>query len=105
MVGSYGIGRNSSGDIFLALSTADHGPETMDDFTLRGLVTETYDMQGVKNECIEPFFYACAEAVEEAVLNSMVASADGTVGMNGTEFDGIPVERVKDLLKKHRVQM
>jgi D-aminopeptidase len=75
MVGGHGIGRNSSGDIFVALSTADHGPELVNDFEDREVNIETYNVESVKNECINPFFYACAEAVEEAVLNSMVGAA------------------------------
>lgn len=108
-VGSHGIGRNSSGDIFLALSTAPHGPETyegpeMDRNPVKRMV-ETYQVDAVKNECIEAFFYACSEAVEEAILNSMTASADGTVSMDGTKFDGLPVEKVKAILNQHLVRV
>lgn len=103
MVGSYGVGRNSSGDIFVALSTASHGPEICDD--AKKPVIETYTTESVKNESIEPFFYACAEAVEEAILNSMVASAKGTVGMDGTKIEGLPIDRVKELLEQHLVKV
>lgn len=103
MVGSYGVGRNSSGDIFVALSTAPHGPEVCEDAKKRAI--ETYSTENVRNESIEPFFYGCAEAVEEAILNSMVASADGTVGMDGTKIEGLPLDKVRELLDRHLVKV
>ncbi|KAK5693804.1 hypothetical protein LTR17_025007 [Elasticomyces elasticus] len=72
-VGGHGIGRTFSGDIFLALSTAEDGPQQLG---VRGKGqyqhTETYERSVVKNESIDAYFYAVAEATEEAVLNSLV---------------------------------
>lgn len=50
-VGSYGIGRTFSGDIFLALSTAEHPKEQLEGFK-PGAVnpTQTYNIKVVKNE-------------------------------------------------------
>ena len=107
-VGSYGIGRTFSGDIFLALSTAEHGPEQLEGVpmgTPHTRPTQTYSTEVVKNECIDTYFYACAEAVEEAVLNSMVGGRDGTVSMDGTRVEGIPVDRVRDLLSQYMVKV
>lgn len=103
-VGTYGIGRTFSGDIFLAISTAESGPEQVDKFS-RSRPIETYQTEVIKNESIDAFFYATAEAVEEAVLNCMVAASAGSVGMDGTKIDGFPVDKVKDLLAKHLVKV
>lgn len=103
-VGTYGIGKTFSGDIFLAVSTAEHGPEQLDNFSTPRPI-ETYQTEVIKNESIDAFFVACAEAVEEAILNSMVAAADGTVATDGTKIEGLPVQRVKQLLEKHLVPL
>ncbi|KAK5172061.1 uncharacterized protein LTR77_003698 [Saxophila tyrrhenica] len=102
-VGSYGVGRNSSGDIFVALSTASSGPEVREGSDRQKI--ETYATEYVKSQSIDPFFYACAEAVEEAILNSMVGAADGVVAMNGTKIEGFPINKVKGLLEQHLVKV
>ena len=105
-VGTYGIGRTHSGDIFLAVSTAEHGPEQLEGTNLRWQnPTQTYEVEVVKNESIDPYFHACTEAVEEAILNSMVGGRDGTVAMDGRKVEGLPVDRVKELLEKHLFQV
>ena len=107
-VGSYGVGRTFSGDIFLALSTAKHGPEQLENIALGTPIrrpTQTYESATVKNECIDSYFYACAEAVEEAILNSMCGGKDGTVAMDGTVVDGLPVDRVRMLLERYMMKM
>jgi D-aminopeptidase len=111
MVGSYSVGRNSSGDIFLALSTAPHGPEYLEGTgpsvasRPAGNTIQAYEVEAVKNISMNPFFVAAAEAVEEAILNSAVAASDGVVGMDGTKVEGLPVDRVRELLKQHLVKV
>lgn len=106
-VGSYGIGRTHSGDIFLALSTAEQGPEQIDGPKMRHMnPAQTYTKEVIKNESIDPFFYACAEAVEEAILNSLVGGRPGVMGMEeNTKVDGFPVDRVKQILEQHLVKV
>jgi L-aminopeptidase/D-esterase-like protein len=72
---SIGIGRggtpggNNSGDIFLAFSTADAGAMPL----LRGpLETVTQ----INPEHLDPLYLAAVEAVDEAVLNAIVAGED-----------------------------
>lgn len=106
-VGGYGVGRTFSGDIFLALSTADQGPEQLEGLPLGEAVTrpvQTYQSATVKNECIDPFFFACAEAVEEAILNSICSGKEGTITMDGAKIEGLPVQRVRELLQQHLVK-
>ncbi|MFN3259519.1 MAG: P1 family peptidase [Pikeienuella sp.] len=70
-----GIGRNgtpggnNSGDIFLAFATADIGPMPQLDAPL---LTRT-ELNG---EVIDPLYLAAVEAVEEAVVNALVAGED-----------------------------
>lgn len=107
-VGGYGVGRTFSGDIFLALSVAEHGPEQLEGIALGAPITrptQTYESSTVKNECIDSYFYACAEAVEEAILNSMCGGRHGTVAMDGTAVEGLPVDRVRELLSRHMVKV
>ncbi|KAJ9618461.1 hypothetical protein H2203_009058 [Taxawa tesnikishii (nom. ined.)] len=103
-VGSYGVGRTHSGDLFLAVSTAEHPSEHLEGVGIRHLnATQTYSVEVVKNESIDPYFYAVAEATEEAILNSLVGSRDGCVSTDGTKIPGLPVDKVKELLRKHLV--
>lgn len=107
-VGTYGVGRTFSGDIILALSTAEHGPEQLENVALGAPInrpTQTYESPTVKNECIDSYFYACAEAVEEAILNSLCGGMDGTVGMDGNKVKGLPAERVRELLAQYMVKV
>ena len=107
-VGTYGVGRTFSGDIFLALSTAEYGPEQLENVALGTAInrpTQTYESSTVKNECIDSYFYACAEAVEEAILNSLCGGKNGTVGMDGNTVEGLPAERVRELLAQYMVKV
>ena len=106
-VGGQGIGRTHSGDIFVAISTAEHPEEQLSEGVKMSTVnpTETYQIDVVKNESIDAYFYAAAEATEEAVLNSLVGGRAGTVGMDGTKIDGLPVDKVKQLLERYLVKV
>jgi len=106
-VGSNGIGHTFSGDIFLAVSTAEQGPEQLEEFARgqRTRPTETYTTNVVKNESIDAFFVACSEATEEAILNSMVGGREGTVAMDGTKIEGMPVDRIKQLLDQYLIKV
>ena len=70
-----GIGRggtpsgNSSGDIFLAFSTANPGP-------MPHLSGPLLNRLEVNQEHLDPLYVASVEAVEEAVVNALVAGRD-----------------------------
>ncbi len=72
-----GIGRggtpggNNSGDIFLAFSTANRGP-------LPQLAGPWRSMTAINDEYTDPVYLAAVEAIEEAVLNAMLAAEDMT---------------------------
>src|ERR1700735_3484918 len=80
---------NSSGDIFLAFSTANRGankePGPNSVFT-------------VSNERISPLFQATVEATEEAIVNAMVAAQTMT-GVDGHTIQALPHERLAQYMK------
>jgi len=103
-VGGHGIGRNHSGDIVLAVSTANRTDEIVTIPQVRGIgPVELNQINLIKNESIDAMFRAASECTEEAILNSIIGGRAGRTGFEGRRLDGLPVERVKELLQKHRV--
>ncbi|KAF2225024.1 peptidase family S58-domain-containing protein [Elsinoe ampelina] len=103
-VSGHGVGRTHSGDIFLAVSTSEHEGELLRGKDGKiGKTTETYPVNVVKNESIDAYFEAVGEATEEAILNSMVGSRNGMLACDGNFVDGLPVDRVKELLAKYLI--
>ncbi len=87
-----GRGENSSGDIFIAFSTANVAEASKDE----GVSNLTM----LPNERINPLFWATAQATEEAILNAIVA-AETMKGLNGNTVYSLPHERLKEILKKY----
>ncbi|MBL4926975.1 P1 family peptidase [Fuscibacter oryzae] len=92
-----GIGRggtpggNSSGDIFLAFSTANPGPMPQEAGPL-------VNRAELNNELLDPIYLAAVEAVEEAVVNAIVAGEDvAAVKPAGVVVPGIDRDRLRDL--------
>ncbi len=86
-----GRGSNGSGDIFLAFSTAN------EDAFSRG---ETTTVESFPNDMISPFFDATVQAVEEAIINAMVA-AETMEGNNGNKAYALPHDLLIQTLKKY----
>jgi D-aminopeptidase len=86
------VGNNSSGDIFLAFSTANEGAYESGGGKLR---TATF----LRNEAIDPVFNAVVEATEEAVIDSMVCNQT-MVGRDGNTSHALPLDQVAALMKK-----
>jgi D-aminopeptidase len=86
-----GRGGNSSGDIFIAFSTANpEGSKTAEVATLAML----------PNERISPLFDATTQATEEAIVNALVA-AETMIGVDGHTVYALPHDRLKDVLRKY----
>lgn len=85
-----GRGGNSSGDIFIAFSTAN--PEVSKNEGIARL-------EMLPNDLISPLFEATASATEEAIVNAMVA-AETMEGVNGNKVYAIPHDRLVAALKK-----
>jgi len=85
------IAANTSGDLFLALSTANrhvYGAKQEGSFAY------------VPTERIDPLFAATVEATEEAIVNALVA-ADDMTGAHGTWFPALPHEELRAILRRH----
>jgi L-aminopeptidase/D-esterase-like protein len=86
-----GIGGNGSGDIFIAFSTANPTAFQREKFT---------KLDELPNDLINPLFEGTVQAVEEAIINAMVA-AETMEGINGNKAYGLPHKLVIELLKKY----
>ncbi|MBX9733043.1 MAG: P1 family peptidase [Chitinophagaceae bacterium] len=86
-----GRGENGSGDIFIAFSTANTTAFQRDNFT---------SIAAFPNDQINPLFEATVQAVEEAIINAMVA-AETIEGINGNKAYALPHKSVIDILKKY----
>jgi D-aminopeptidase len=84
-----GTGHETSGDIFLAFSTANNLPD--DPSQLR-------DLKMLPFPHMSPLFDATAEATEEAILNAMT-SAETMTGYRGTVY-ALPTDKLADLMRK-----
>jgi D-aminopeptidase len=71
---------NGSGDFAIAFSTARTGSP-------------------LPTDALSPLFQAALEATEEAVYNSLFRAT--TVTSNGTTVEAIPIDRVREILKKY----
>ncbi|MDH4130685.1 MAG: P1 family peptidase [Gemmatimonadota bacterium] len=84
-----GIGGDSSGDIFIAFSTANPGASADTAVTVRMW----------PNEKINGLFEATIDATEEAIVNAMVA-AETMTGADGYRVHALPTGQVVTLLKR-----
>ncbi len=82
---------NSSGDLFLAFSTANRA--AAEDTTAR-------PMAMLPNEALNLYFRATIDATEEAVVNAMLA-AGTMVGADGLRATGLPGDRLVAALRKY----
>ncbi len=98
---SIGIGRhgtpsgNSSGDIFLAFSTANARPYAQ-------LSEALQSFEFISNEVLDPCYLAAVEAVEEAVVNAMVAAESmTTVRPPGLTCRAIDHDALCEIMRRH----
>lgn len=87
-----GRGENSSGDIFIAFSTANATEASKD--------TGIADIKMLPNEQINQIFWATSQATEEAIINALVA-AETMKGNNGNTVYALPHDRLREILKKY----
>jgi D-aminopeptidase len=86
-----GRGENSSGDIFIAFSTANAQA-----FNRKDVVS----VKQFPNDQINPLFEGTVQSVEEAIINAMVA-AETMTGVNGNKAYALPHDQVIELLRKY----
>lgn len=80
---------NGSGDYVIAFSTSNHinASEGVRNVMVLG------------NDAMSPLFQAVIEATEEAILNSMFRAT--TVTGNGRTADALPIDKVREILRKY----
>lgn len=89
-----GLGRtgssmtNGSGDYAIAFSTANRIDAN----------NRLRSVSVLGNDAMSPLFQAVIEATEEAILNSLFKAT--TVTGNGRTVDAIPIDKVKEIMKK-----
>src|SRR6059036_614286 len=81
-----GVGGNSSGDIFIAFSTAN--PRVAADTGLAGVAM-------LPNERITPLFEATVQATEEAIINALLA-AETMTGADDLKVTALPHDRLRE---------
>ena len=86
-----GYGHDGSGDIFIAFSTANSNVAFSD-----GAV----NVEMLPNWMISPLFDATVQAVEEAIINTLVA-AETMEGINNNKVWALPHDRLIQIMKKY----
>lgn len=84
------VAGNSSGDIFVAFSTAN----------ARASEAPTSQVEMLNNNNTTPLFEATVQATEEAIINALVA-AGTMVGRDNHRVIGLPHDRLREVLRKH----
>ncbi len=87
-----GTAANGSGDIFIAFSTANPGAAQGGN--------DPIDIQMLSNNAESAYFTATIQAVEEAIINALVA-AETMTGRNGTTTYALPHDRMRAILAKY----
>jgi D-aminopeptidase len=90
-----GAGENSSGDMFVAFSTANQ---------ISGIETPTerrsVDVAMLEDAAIDPLFYAVIEATEEAILNALL-QAETMTGRDGVTAYALDPRRLIEILSMY----
>jgi L-aminopeptidase/D-esterase-like protein len=85
------IGGNSSGDIFIAFSTANKNAFSN---------TEEKQVTTMANDRMNALFTATIQATEEAIINALFAG-ETMEGINGNKVYGLPRERVTQIMRQY----
>ncbi len=84
---------HGSGDYVVAFSTAD-------EMRIRPNAERIHQVPHISEDDLSPLFQAVVEATEEAIYNSLL-KATAVTNAQGKQVEALPVERVKELLRKH----
>jgi D-aminopeptidase len=81
---------NGSGDIFIAFSTANAA----------AMAPGTVNVRALGNETLDPLFLATTQAVEESIINALIA-AETMVGINGRKVVAIDHAALQKVMKEY----
>ncbi len=87
-----GLGETSSGDIFLAFSTANRAALASNE--------NAVSYEAISDEILNPLYSATVEATEEAILNAMLA-AETMTGADGFRVYALPADFLLAALRKY----
>ena len=83
---------NGSGDLFLAFSTANSGAANP--------AQPTNSVATIPNDRLDPIFEGTVQAVEEAIVNALVANRS-MIGRDDHKVDALPHDRLRAVLRKY----
>jgi L-aminopeptidase/D-esterase-like protein len=86
-----GTASNGSGDLFIAFSTANPGAARQSGGPV--------PVEMLPNGALSPLFTGTIEAIEEAIVNALVA-AETMTGRDGVTVYALPHDRLRDALRK-----
>src|SRR6476619_5593776 len=86
------VSGNGSGDLFIAFSTANPG--------VADPAKPTHSVETIPNDRLDGIFDGTVQAVEEAIVNALVANQSMT-GRDDHEVDALPHDRLQQLLKEY----
>jgi D-aminopeptidase len=92
-----GVGEHTSGDIFIAFSTANRGLPASEYSDTSPL---TVPLTMMSNTYITDLFDAVVEATEEAIVNALVA-AETMTGRDGRTVYGLNPQRLVDVMSRY----
>jgi len=92
-----GLGENSSGDLFLAFSTANDGLGGAGGGDRSGVLT----VRMLPNDALSALFEAVADATEEAIVNALCA-ATTTTGIDGRTAYALQPDRLREVMGRFR---
>jgi len=92
-----GVGEHTSGDIFIAFSTANRGIPASEYSDVTPL---TVPLTMLSNTYITDLFDAVVEATEEAIVNALLAAKTMT-GRDGVTAHGLDPARLVSVLRRH----
>ena len=87
------ISGNSSGDLFIAFSTANPNVASADQIT--------HNVQTIPNDLMDPLFTGVVQATEEAVVNALVDNHSMT-GRDNHRVEALPHSRLREIMKRFR---
>ena len=93
------VSGNGSGDLFLAFSTANLAvarAETSPDESS----SRPAEVHALTNSAMSPLFESTVEAVEEAIVNALVAGETMT-GRDDHMVEALPISRLQEILRKY----